>query len=112
MATRTARFRPRGAPTRVERERQYEARRRAQKPWRNLYKTPEWAAIRQAVLAEQPLCVRCLADGIVEPATVVNHVHRHEGDVTKFFGGPFEAICKPHHDRDVQREERAALDRG
>ncbi|WP_246332961.1 hypothetical protein [Aureimonas mangrovi] len=60
------------------------------------------------MLADEPLCARCLAEGVVEPSTVVNHVERHHGDAAKFFAGPFEAICKPHHDRDVQREERAA----
>ncbi len=112
MATRPTRFRHRGAPSRIEQRREYDARRRVQKPWRNLYKTARWAAIRQVVLADQPLCVRCLAEGVVEPATVVNHVHRHGGDEIKFFAGPFEGICKPHHDRDVQREERASQDGG
>ena len=108
MPSRIRTFRPKGAPTRIEQRRQYDARRREQKPWRALYKTPRWQAIRAIVLAEHPLCVRCLADGLVEPSTVVNHVRRHHGDEVKFFAGPFEAICKPHHDREVQREEREA----
>ena len=111
MATRPATFRPKGAPTRLDKRRDYDAQRRATQPWRNLYKTSRWAAIRLEVLADQPLCVRCLAEGIFEPAVVVNHVERHAGDPVRFFAGPFEGLCAPHHDRDVQREERAA-DRG
>lgn len=36
---------------------------------------------------------------------MVNHVNRHNGDWFKFIAGPFESLCKPCHDRDVQSEE-------
>lgn len=108
MATRPASFRPRNQPTRVVLEREYEARRRQAHPWRALYKTPQWQAIRVAVFADEPLCRRCHASGLVVPATVVNHVERHHGDPVKFFAGPFEPLCKPCHDGEVQREERRA----
>jgi hypothetical protein len=67
-----------------------------------------WKSIRTHQLAEHPLCARCLDDGRVVLATVVNHVDPHRGDWDKFISGPFESCCKPCHDSIVQREERAA----
>ena len=108
MATRPPSFRPKHMPARVELRREYDRKRRQSHPWRALYKTPEWQAIRAQVLAAEPLCRRCQAEGLITAATVVNHVERHHGDPVKFFAGPFEPLCKPHHDGEVQRQERAA----
>ncbi|WP_279483421.1 HNH endonuclease [Aureimonas sp. SK2] len=106
MATRPASFRPRSQPARIDMRREYDAKRRRTKPWRALYKTPEWQAIRVSVLTDEPLCRRCSGRGLVTAATVVNHVERHHGDPVKFFGGPFEPLCKPCHDGEVQAQER------
>jgi hypothetical protein len=74
--------------------------------YRKLYKTALWARIRKQRLTEQPLCERHLKRDELVPATVVHHVEAHKGDPVKFFGGPFESICKPCHDSDAQQEER------
>lgn len=100
-----------GAVGKVDRDRRHDARRRQQKPWRALYKTAEWEAIRRKQFAEHPLCKRCLDRGVVRAATVVHHVERHEGDPAKFFRGPFESLCKNHHDSDAQSEERTGYSR-
>lgn len=42
---------------------------------------------------------------VVEVATVVHHTEPHRGDPVKFFAGPFESLCKPHHDSEGQRED-------
>jgi 5-methylcytosine-specific restriction enzyme A len=43
---------------------------------------------------------------IVEVATVVHHADGgHGGDEVKFWSGPFECLCKPHHDSEGQRED-------
>jgi hypothetical protein len=74
--------------------------------YRKLYKTARWARTREAQLTLQPLCERCLAMGIVEVATVVHHADGgHKGDPIKFFAGPFESLCAPHHDSEGQRED-------
>jgi len=104
MATRP---RVRGARSRVERSRAYEAERRKAKPWRAWYGTPQWRAVRRAVLIEQPLCERHLRRGEIIAATVVNHCTPHRGNWGLFIGGPFEAVCKACHDSEIQREERA-----
>ena len=61
--------------------------------------------MRQAKLSESPLCWRCLAIGVVEPAAVVHHKVAHRGDVAAFWSGPFETLCKAHHDRDGKLED-------
>ena len=76
---------------------------RAYRVW---YKTPTWQRIRRQQLAAEPLCQRCKAEGRIVPATVVHHVEPHKGDWAKFISGPFESLCKQHHDVLAQREER------
>lgn len=105
-------LRPRPAPEikarqvedRREADRRYDAARR-QRPWRAWYGTARWQGIRAGVLAEQPLCVMCDALGLVEPATVVDHVEPHRGDAGRFWSGPFQALCASCHSRHKQRQE-------
>jgi hypothetical protein len=78
-------------------------------PWRALYKTTQWLEIRERQLREKPLCERCEAEGLIEVATVVHHLDAHRGDVAKFFGGPFQSLCKRHHDSDAHREEMSGV---
>jgi 5-methylcytosine-specific restriction enzyme A len=74
--------------------------------YRKLYATKRWKQTRQAQLAIQPLCERCLAMEIVEPATVAHHAAGgHKGNLEKFWFGPFESLCKPHHDSHGQLED-------
>ena len=49
-----------------------------------LYATSTWKTLRDAVLCKQPVCVKCVKDGRVTPATVVDHMTPHRGD-TKLF---------------------------
>lgn len=105
-------FRPAVGPgseaDRVERQREFEARRRAQKPWRSWYKLPAWYAARQRQLSKQPLCERCERRGVVEPATVVNHRRPHRGVWDLFIDSlNHESVCKPCHDGEIQAEEKA-----
>lgn len=75
--------------------------------WRKWYCTRAWALTRDAVLAERPFCEFCIRQGIhEEPATVVDHAEPHKGDWVKFLSGPFNSLCKPHHDSAKQSEER------
>ena len=52
-----------------------------------LYQTPEWRALRAAVLAVRPLCEcpACLAGPRRERADTVHHVRPHGGDPRVFF---------------------------
>lgn len=87
--------------------RKADSRTDAAKEYRKLYSTARWGRTREAQLTLQPLCERCLAMGIVEEATVVHHAGGgHKGDKLRFWSGPFESLCKPHHDSEGQREDR------
>jgi 5-methylcytosine-specific restriction enzyme A len=91
------------------RNREYDARRRQDKPWRAWYATTRWQRIRTHQLTQHPLCERCLSRNLVVPATIVHHVDKHEGDEVKFWNGPLASSCKPCHDSDEQRLERGGL---
>lgn len=70
------------------------------------YGLKEWKVAREAQLAVQPLCERCLQSEDVTPATVVNHRIPHRGDWSLFIDpNNHESLCAPHHDSLVQREE-------
>lgn len=74
-----------------------------------LYDTARWRQFRRAYLAEHPLCERCLLQEIVTEATVVHHIDPHRGDLDKFWNGPFEGLCKPHHDSQGQLEDHGKV---
>ena len=49
----------------------------------------------------------CQREGRVTAATVVDHKIPHKGDQRLFWDpANWQSLCKPHHDRDKQREER------
>lgn len=66
-------------------------------PWHHLYTTARWLRLRQHQLRDHPLCKYCLAQGRVEPATVVDHITRHRGDVNAFFTGALQSLCDNCH---------------
>jgi 5-methylcytosine-specific restriction enzyme A len=68
---------------------------------------PRWRRARAAHLARHPLCVRCAAAGRLAPATVVDHVVPHRGDLTLFWNkANWAALCKRCHDAKTAREGR------
>jgi len=75
--------------------------------YRYLYRSTAWRKGRVLFLREHPLCVRCMAKGLTVPATVVNHIKPHKGDLTLFFDRKnMEAVCKRCHDGAIQQIER------
>lgn len=74
--------------------------------YRKLYKSPRWRVIRAHQLQAEPLCRMCKAQKRITAATVCDHIEPHKGDVEKFFAGPFQSLCKPHHDGEKQSDER------
>lgn len=75
------------------------------RPWRAWYKLAAWEARRQALFAEQPLCVMCLALEDVTVATTADHVIPHRGDPDLFWYGELQPLCAACHSRHKQREE-------
>lgn len=77
------------------------------KAYRRLYKKSRWTKLRQRFLDDNPLCIMCLRQEIVEEADVVDHVRPHKGDEALFWDvDNLQPLCKPCHDRHKQREER------
>lgn len=54
--------------------------------------------MRAGQLRKQPLCEVCQSKGRVTEATVCDHVSPHKGNVDAFWAGPFQSLCKHHHD--------------
>jgi 5-methylcytosine-specific restriction enzyme A len=68
---------------------------------------PRWRRARAAYLARHPLCVRCQAEGRIEPSTTVDHIVPHRGDQTLFWDeANWAAMCKRCHDAKTTREGR------
>lgn len=66
----------------------------------------KWQKAREAFLRENPLCVMCTAQGVVNVATVVDHITPHRGDQSLFWRrSNWQSLCSTHHSRDKQREE-------
>ena len=95
--------------TKQERGRLADRRRDERREDRGWYDLAIWRKrIRPQQLAREPLCQRCLPRGLIVAASVVNHMGGHGGEWTRFINGPFESLCAPCHDGEVQREESAA----
>ena len=66
-----------------------------------------WRQARRIFLQKHPVCVFCLARGIVEPAEIVDHIKPHKGDESLFWDqANWQALCKVCHDGAKQRLEK------
>lgn len=74
--------------------------------WHYLYNRKAWKELRLDHLAKEPLCVFCLKEGKLTPATVVDHIQAHKGDIRLFFDPDnLQSLCKLHHDSAKQKAE-------
>jgi 5-methylcytosine-specific restriction protein A len=86
--------------------REHDARRRQEQPWRAWYKDPRWVQGRLQHLSEHPLCAMCALVGHVCAATVVDHIRPHRGDEELFFDRTnWQSLCATCHDIRKQRAE-------
>lgn len=76
-----------------------------QRPWRNWYKLARWERRRQALFAEQPLCVMCLEREEITEADTADHIIPHRGDPDLFWHGELQPLCASCHSMHKQREE-------
>ena len=66
----------------------------------------KWRKYREGYLKHNPLCVECLKEGIITPATVVDHIVPHKGDSKLFWDKTnHQGLCKHHHDIKTARED-------
>jgi 5-methylcytosine-specific restriction protein A len=99
----------RSGPSRSERERErkrtYDTQR--QSSFERGY-TGRWRKARLGFLAKHPLCCKCEEQGLIVPATVVDHIDPHRGDKAKFWDrNNWQPMCKPHHDAKTAQEDSA-----
>ena len=58
-----------------------------------------WQKERATFLRLNPLCVVCEREGRIEPATVVDHITPHKGNMDLFWNvNNWQSLCKKHHD--------------
>jgi len=70
--------------------------------------TKRWDRARRMFLAENPLCVQCRNHGRTEPASEVDHIKPHDGDLEKFWDRDnWQPLCKSHHSEKTAREKIA-----
>lgn len=64
----------------------------------------KWRVARKRYLAQHPLCVKCFEEGKISPATVVDHIVPHRGDMKMFWNEEnWQPLCKPCHDEKTGR---------
>jgi 5-methylcytosine-specific restriction protein A len=80
-------------------------RSQAAQAYRAWYGTQRWKDIRASQLAAQPWCAYCLDAGHRVAAVACDHRERHGGDPVRFWSGPFQSLCRAHHDSSKKREE-------
>lgn len=60
----------------------------------------KWREARVMYLRRHPLCVLCQAEGKLTPATVVDHVIPHRGDMKLFWDkSNWQGLCRKCHDK-------------
>ena len=60
----------------------------------------KWRRARKRFLQRHPLCANCLSQGVLTPATVVDHIVPHRGDHRLFWDEQnWQPLCKVCHDR-------------
>lgn len=58
-----------------------------------------WRKARALFLKDNPLCLHCQEEGVVELASVVDHIKPHKGDMKLFWDfNNWQPLCKKHHD--------------
>lgn len=92
-------------PSREDARRAYDQRRTSETVWRKWYWTQRWRTISKTQLTVEPLCRMCMAEDMITPATVCDHVTPHRGNPEMFWNGPFQSLCKPCHDGGKQADE-------
>ena len=68
--------------------------------------TARWQRARTRYLRQHPLCVECERQNRLTPATVVDHIIPHKGDMVLFWDEDnWQSLCKTHHDIKTAKED-------
>lgn len=65
-----------------------------------------WQKYRLQFLKQEPLCRECLLHEVLSPASVVDHIKPHRGDLILFWDiYNHQSLCKQCHDRKTVLED-------
>lgn len=65
-----------------------------------------WTRARLAFLRQNPLCRICQTQGLLAPATVVDHIIPHRGDMRLFWDvSNWQSLCRPCHGRKTAQRQ-------
>jgi len=73
------------------------------------YNARRWRRRRRYQLRAHPLCELCEAEGRAVLADIVHHVEPHDGNVTSFWFGTLQSLCRSHHERIHGRDHRVEI---
>ena len=79
--------------------------------WNQWYNLEVWRKRSRRQRREQPLCRMCLANGLVVPATVADHIEPHKGDWEAFLGGALQSLCFECHNTRKKADENRGYSR-
>ncbi len=66
-----------------------------------------WNSARIHFLKAHPLCVKCMEQGRLVKASVVDHIIPHRGDAKLFWDeSNWQSLCKSCHDHKTMTEDR------
>lgn len=72
-----------------------------------------WQQAREGWLRKNPLCIRCERAGLKKPATVVDHIQPHRGDMVLFWDrSNWQSLCTHCHSSYKQRLEKSGREAG
>ena len=76
------------------------------KEFNAMYNTSHWQTLRQRQLSTHPICAGCKSEGVITPATTVDHIFpwRHYGREA-FYINFFQSLCATHHAHKTQLEQ-------
>ena len=70
-----------------------------------LYNSVRWKKLRMMHLRRFPLCTQCLEQGINTPATDVDHIVPHNGNLSLMYDmDNLQSLCRPCHSRKTAKE--------
>lgn len=71
---------------------------------KGLYNQKIWKQIRMVTQSTQPICVSCLASGIIKQTEAIDHVFPHRQDKDRFKHNLFQGLCIPCHTQKTMLE--------
>lgn len=88
----------------VDKRKEYDKQRRPS--YHQWYSGRQWRVLRMHCLKCNPLCAICKQHDKLTPATVVDHIISHKGNVSMFFDtNNLQSLCKQCHDVKTAKED-------